>query len=62
MPVIQMPKEPHDYAQALYAALRELDNLQLDRILVEQPPENDAWHAVNDRLRKATVPAAAVLL
>ncbi|MGJ0483025.1 MAG: L-threonylcarbamoyladenylate synthase [Methylomicrobium sp.] len=62
MPVIQMPRDPHDYAQALYAALRELDNLQLDRILVEQPPESDAWHAVNDRLRKATVPAAAVLL
>jgi L-threonylcarbamoyladenylate synthase len=59
MPVIQMPKNPHDYAQALYAALRELDNLGLDRIVVEQPPEGETWHAVNDRLRKATVPACS---
>jgi L-threonylcarbamoyladenylate synthase len=59
MPVIQMPKDPYDYAQALYAALRELDNLGLDRIVVEQPPEGETWHAVNDRLRKATVPACS---
>jgi L-threonylcarbamoyladenylate synthase len=61
VPVIQMPKDAHAYAQALYAALRELDNLHLDTIVVELPPEGDAWQAVNDRLRKATVPAAAVL-
>jgi len=58
--ILHMPEAAHDYAQALYAALREMDNLQLDMILVEQPPEGDAWQAVNDRLRKATVPASTV--
>ncbi|MGR8951455.1 MAG: L-threonylcarbamoyladenylate synthase [Gammaproteobacteria bacterium] len=59
--LLQMPETAHDYAQALYAALREMDNLRLDTIVVEQPPESDAWQAVNDRLRKATLPASTVL-
>jgi len=58
--ILYMPEAAHDYAQALYAALREMDNLGLDMIVVEQPPEGDAWQAVHDRLRKATVPASTV--
>lgn len=54
--VIMMPKQAHDYAHVLYAALRELDRQHLDIILVEQPPMTDAWWAINDRLAKATVP------
>jgi len=53
---IRLPQQAEAYAQALYAALRELDRLQLDLILVEQPPETEAWRAINDRLNKATVP------
>jgi len=53
--VTRMPRQADEYAQALYASLRELDRLQLDMILVEQPPETAAWQAINDRLRKATV-------
>ena len=52
--VIRMPERADDYAQALYASLRELDSLHLDMILVEQPPETEAWRAINDRLCKAT--------
>jgi L-threonylcarbamoyladenylate synthase len=52
--IIRMPERAEDYAQALYAALRELDSLQLDMILVEQPPNTEAWRAINDRLCKAT--------
>ncbi|WP_262966302.1 L-threonylcarbamoyladenylate synthase [Methylobacter psychrophilus] len=52
--LIHMPKQADDYAQALYASLRDLDSLQLDIILVEQPPETAAWRAINDRLGKAT--------
>ena len=51
---IRMPERADDYAQALYAALRELDSLHLDMILVEQPPDTEAWRAINDRLCKAT--------
>ena len=52
--IIRMPEQADDYAQALYASLRELDSLQLDMILVEQPPNTEAWRAINDRLCKAT--------
>jgi len=53
---IRLPRQAEAYAQALYTALRELDRLQLDLILVEQPPNTEDWRAVNDRLSKATVP------
>jgi len=33
-----MPEQADVYAQALYAALRELDGLQLDMILIESRP------------------------
>jgi L-threonylcarbamoyladenylate synthase len=53
---ITMPEQVADYAQRLYSALRELDSLHLDIILVEQPPVTAPWSAINDRLAKATVP------
>lgn len=52
--IVHLPETADAYAQGLYAALRELDRLGLDTILVEQPPESNEWHAVNDRLKKAT--------
>ena len=48
-----MPASAVAYAQQLYAALRQLDALQLDKIIVEQPPQTSAWRAINDRLAKA---------
>jgi L-threonylcarbamoyladenylate synthase len=53
--LIRLPDQAELYETALYSALRELDNLQLDTILIEQPPDSEAWAAVNDRLSKATV-------
>ncbi len=53
--ITRMPVQAADYAQALYASLRELDQLQLDMILVEQPPDTEGWRAINDRLSKAAV-------
>jgi len=53
--VIKMPELQTQYAQFLYASLREMDQLNLGVIIVEQPPQNEAWRAVNDRLSKATV-------
>lgn len=41
------------YAHDLYAHLRELDASGSDVILVEAPPEDEAWLAINDRLRRA---------
>lgn len=53
--LLQLPDQAEHYEAALYSALRELDKLHLDTILIEQPPSNEAWAAVSDRLEKATV-------
>jgi L-threonylcarbamoyladenylate synthase len=53
---IRMPEQPEAYARRLYSALRDLDHLRIDKILVEAPPEGEAWRAINDRLHKATLP------
>jgi L-threonylcarbamoyladenylate synthase len=50
---LRMPREPHAYAQRLYAALRELDSTGSELILVEAPPAEPEWSAVMDRLRRA---------
>jgi len=45
-----------DYAEAarnLFAAMRRLDNLELDILLAEWLPEEDLGSAINDRLRRA---------
>jgi len=49
----QVPSDPGRYAQALYAMLRELDGGGYARILVQAPPADDAWRAVNDRIGRA---------
>lgn len=50
---IALPKDPTAYSQGLYAALRELDARGYRRLLIEAPPRDDAWRAVNDRLQRA---------
>ena len=45
--------DPVQFAHDLYASLRELDALGRDLILVAAPPEEEAWRAVSDRLRRA---------
>lgn len=50
-----MPKRATAYAHALYATLRKIDVAELDRILVEAPPQTVNWQAVHDRLRRAAV-------
>jgi L-threonylcarbamoyladenylate synthase len=50
---LRMPRDPHAYAQKLYAALRELDTAGCNEILIEAPPEAPEWSAVGDRLNRA---------
>lgn len=45
--------DPERFAHDLYARLRELDALACDLILVAAPPDDEAWRAVADRLRRA---------
>lgn len=45
--------DPATYAHDLYATLRELDATGCVRILVQRPPQDEVWRAVNDRLQRA---------
>ena len=51
---IRAPADAAAYAHDLYANLRTLDAANADVILIEAPPEGDAWIAVRDRLARAT--------
>ena len=51
--ILTMPTDPAGYAARLYAALHQLDAEGFDRLIVELPPDEDAWLAVRDRLRRA---------
>lgn len=50
---VPMPPEPEAYARQLYATLHALDQRQLDRIIVDWPPDDSAWAAVRDRLARS---------
>lgn len=50
---LTLPADASEYARNLYAALRELDAEDADRILVEAVPTGEEWDAVRDRLARA---------
>jgi L-threonylcarbamoyladenylate synthase len=52
-----LPGDPAGFGRELFAALRHLDALGLDEVLVEAPPEREEWVAVADRLKRAAAPA-----
>ena len=52
-----LPADPVGYAHDLYAALRDMDHAGVDLIAVEALPDEPAWAAVADRLRRAVAGA-----
>ena len=50
---VSAAEDPVAYARDLYANLRRLDLGGFDCLLVQAPPEEAAWHAVQDRLKRA---------
>jgi L-threonylcarbamoyladenylate synthase len=58
---ITAPSNPARYGHDLYANLRTLDASGAKRIVVEAPPDNPAWEAVNDRLMRAAAGATGEL-
>ena len=58
---LPLSADPQAYAHALYATLRTLDMKSCELILVEQPPQDERWQGVNDRLRRAAFDSAGVL-
>src|SRR5579884_471059 len=53
--VLILPEEPEAYAAHLYAALHALDAADVTRIVVDLPPEGEAWLAARDRLHRAAI-------
>jgi len=54
---LQLPCDPAAYARALYAALRDTDEKCPAAILILEPETTTGlWQAINDRLRRATLP------
>jgi L-threonylcarbamoyladenylate synthase len=52
--IVPMPADPAAYAARLYATLHALDKRELSAIVVDAPPDTDAWQAVRDRLTRAS--------
>lgn len=52
--VVPMPADPEAFAARLYGTLHALDQRQLDRIVVDAPPDTEAWRAIRDRLGRAS--------
>ena len=50
---IVLPDDAAAYGRALYATLHALDDAGVAVIAVESPPDDEAWLAVADRLRRA---------
>lgn len=48
-----MPSGPAQYAQMLYARLREMDHIGVDEIYWEDVPETEPWAGIRDRLQRA---------
>jgi len=48
-----LPARAALYARSLYARLRELDRFAFDCMLIEAPPDDETWWAINDRLARA---------
>lgn len=48
-----MPAVPEDYASMLYSVLHQADGSDCDVLLIALPPDDSAWIAVHDRIRRA---------
>lgn len=51
-----MPRDPDEYARVLYSTIRDLDARSIGSIFIEMPPDTPEWHAIRDRLIRATRP------
>ncbi|HEX7599111.1 MAG TPA: L-threonylcarbamoyladenylate synthase [Polyangia bacterium] len=51
---VLLPLDAKVVAARLYALLHELDDAGFARIVMERPPEDEAWMAVRDRLQRAS--------
>ena len=50
---VLLPLDAAVVGTRFYALLHELDDAGFERVVMEQPPEDEAWLALRDRLRRA---------
>jgi L-threonylcarbamoyladenylate synthase len=50
---LEMPEDPRAYAAVLYDRLHQADAEGWDWIALDQPPPDDEWAAIRDRLQRA---------
>jgi L-threonylcarbamoyladenylate synthase len=53
---VTLPNNPTEYARVLYQTLRSVDQQNPAAIYIEMPPDQPAWHAIRDRLIRASLP------
>jgi L-threonylcarbamoyladenylate synthase len=51
---IKLSKNKEEYSRLIYSYLHELDKAMVQQILVETPPNEEAWEDILDRLSKAS--------
>ena len=56
---VLLPLDAEALASRLYALLHELDDAGFERIVMERPPEGEAWMAIRDRLQRASAKETA---
>ncbi|MCM1129815.1 MAG: L-threonylcarbamoyladenylate synthase [Alistipes senegalensis] len=56
-----MPDSAPAYSHGFYAAMRAMDGMAADVIIVERPPLGDAWEGIHDRLRRAAHGSSGVM-
>lgn len=56
---ILLPLDAEAVGTRLYALLHELDEAGFERIVMERPPEGEAWMAIRDRLQRASAKETA---
>ena len=49
-----LSRDPAQYARELYGTLHDLDDAGVDTIVVQGVPQDEAWWAVDDRLRRGS--------
>ena len=57
---LALPADAVAFAHGRYAALRSLDGRGANLLLVERPPDGEAWAAVRDRLRRSAAGAGTI--
>lgn len=58
---VRLSSQADAYAHDLYAALRAMDQTNSELIVVEAPPQGEAWRSINDRLRRAAHNSVGIL-